>query len=563
MLDDERFTAYIKKTGMMDGFAQLTLYVTAVCVTAVSLSLSFELASLAFPGDIGRGVASLYKGMIKYIETKAQQVKEVAQEVAVGTAITVATGGAAAAAAVTKHMADRNERERERDHIADVDKDLKDKAEEGASQQAQDTSSTHFKTRDEMEREYRERQMQAEEKDDWVLAAEKADLEAKAQAELEKQMGGPDSPTVKLSHMAEAAYSWADRLAYLRAFASTHKYCAEDIMADIRDAHKVAEAETKGIKDEFLQMREERLKENMFLMDMVQKQGLNTNSRFTFKERMAVKFFGEAKGAWLSLTWRQKLAKALLSEAKAEKYLRGSIYSKQMHGTPRLTSWGALFGRDTLSSPKQDREMLKRLGIYKDVMRAEMLRRMANSFIRPSVRPKVKFLGITIRKEKPVFRNWLHKKLYKSCMKNLATTEALIALRCREILADRDVHINGMGKAIFLPNADLYWRRDIDFEAMREAQQKRGATEFNNQQAQWFYDRYGSLEEARKMQMELEVFDTIRRVNDADDFIVERQLKALDETEIRLWKDINENYHSYRRVKENIEKIILSYDRNS
>ena len=573
MLDDERFVAYVKKTGMLDGFAQLTMYVMAVLVTALSIPISFELAGNAFPGEGGKAASNFFNGMMRYINRKRTAVQDYAEhkakeavvKAAVSTAVTAATGVTALGAAIADKLAERNQREYEEGKEAEREDNERSDRSEKEMQDADSTNenTTHFKTRDEMKREYREEQEKDNQQDDWIIDAEQDEAEALAQAELEESMGGADATDVKLNRMAEAAHSWADRLAYLRAFHSVHKYCTEDVMADIRDGKMVDKAESMGIKDEYLKMREARLRENMFLMDMVEKQAVNINDKFSMKENLAVKAFGESKGAWLTLTWRQRLMKAIYAEAKSEKYLQGTIYTKRRHGTPRLTSWGAIFGMDTLSSPKEDREMLKRLGIYKDMQRAEMLRRMANSFICPSYRPAKKFMGITYRKEGPEFRSWLHKKMYKSCMKNLANVEALIAWRCRQILAERDVHINGKGKAIYVPNGDLYWRRDVDIEAYNEAVQTRGTDGFQNEDIEWFFDRYGSKVEARKMQLELEVFDTLRMAGNADDYMIERQLNARDEKEIRLWKSMNEHYLSYKRVKNLIDKIVESYKKES
>ncbi|MBR5775478.1 MAG: hypothetical protein IKY42_04345, partial [Bacteroidaceae bacterium] len=69
--------------------------------------------------------------------------------------------------------------------------------------------------------------------------------------------------------------------------------------------------------------------------------------------------------------------------------------------------------------------------------------------------------------------------------------------------------------------------------------------------------------EARKMQLELEVFDTLRMAGNADDYMIERQLNARDEKEIRLWKSMNEHYLSYKRVKNLIDKIVESYKKES
>lgn len=540
MLDDDRFLSYIKNASSMESLADLALYVVAVCVAAVTLGLSFEIAGYAFPGNVGRAAAQFFTGVQSYISTKVKQAQDLAKETAVSTAVTVMTGSAATAAFVAKKMAEQGEENREKDNIAQIDKGVvPDSSGDKRTDSAPSTAKeTHFKTRDELEQEYQQKQKKREVKDEWQLKAEKQDKEAEARAAMEAAMGGEHSPTVKLSRMTEDAYSWADRTAYQSAFHSGHQPCTEDVMAEIRDRMKVDEAEKQGIKDEYLQLRETRLRENRFLMDMVMHQGLNTNNR---------------------LTARQKIAIRLLGEAKAAKYYDKKLLKKQLHGTPRLTSWGALFGQDTLTSAKADRQMLKNLGIYRDVQRAEMLRRMANSFLAPRIRPARKFMGITIGGNRYKFRNWLHKKLYLSCLKNIAATEALIALRCREILADRDIHVNEKGRGIYIPNADLYWRRDIDIAAYKEAMEQNKEESFHDENVKWFLDRYDSEEEARKMQLELEVFETKRRVSDADDFVLEQQLKARDEHEINLWKSINEDYHAYNRVKELIDKIVLSH----
>jgi len=538
MLDDDRFIAYVKSASSLDNLTDLAMYVTAVCVTAVALGLSFELAGLVFPSDGGRMAAQFFSGVQRYIQTKWQQAQHLAQEAAAGALVTAATGSAATAAFITKKLAEKHDEERERESIAQAEKDIPQTDDEPKDDCTRGYGA-RFQTRDDLEREYRERQEAKSKKDDWILKAEGDEREAKAREELERAMGGDDNPAVKLNRMAEDAYSWADRTAYLSAYHAVHRHCTEDIMADIRDRMKVDEAEKRGIKDEYLKLREARLRENRFLIEMVSHQGLNTNNSLTARQKLAIKLFGEARAA---------------------KYIDKSILGKQLHGTPRLTSWGALFGRDTLTSSKEDRRMLKRLGIYRDVQRAEMLRRMANSYLAPRIQPAKKFMGITVRGEKYKFRNWLHKKLYMSCMKNLATTEALIALRCRGILADRDIHISESGRPIYIPNADLYWRRDIDIAAYNEAIKQRGAAPFSNENARWFLDRYGSKEEASKMKLELEVFETLRRAAEAEDYVIERQLKAKDEKEIELWKHINDDYHTYTRVKQVIDRILESYE---
>ena len=54
----------------------------------------------------------------------------------------------------------------------------------------------------------------------------------------------------------------------------------------------------------------------------------------------------------------------------------------------------------------------------------------------------------------------------------------------------------------------------------------------------------------------MEVFESMRLVGEADDYVMERQLKAKDEQEIRLWQDMNEDYLVYRRTKELLGKIL-------
>jgi hypothetical protein len=141
-------------------------------------------------------------------------------------------------------------------------------------------------------------------------------------------------------------------------------------------------------------------------------------------------------------------------------------------------------------------------------------------------------------------------------LRNIASTEALIALRCRGILADRDIHVNEAGKAIYIPGADLHWRRDFDKDAYWQAVRRTGDDSLADERLSWFVKRYSDQEEARKLRLEMEVFESMRLVGEADDYVMERHLKAKDEQEIRLWQDMNEDYLVYRRTKELLGKIL-------
>ena len=537
MLDDERFQSYIAKVSSLDGWDSLALYVVAVCVTAIALGMAFEIASLIFPSDISKGAGQFFSGMMKFIKSKAYQAQEIAKEAAVSAAVTIATGGTAAAAAIAKKMADKAEEEREHERIADADS-LQRELDETAAQNTGETnhqSGTSAYSRPEADT---GAATAAQPEDDWARKATQDSIDRKAQLEYERAMGGPENPAVKLNRMSDDAYRWADRIAYLGAIPNVKRQCIEDIMAGIRDENKLKEADAQGIKDSFIKLRDARLAENKFLLDMVLHQGKQTNSSLTVRQKLAIKLFGETK--------------VLKHQVLGGKKLK----DKTLHGTPRLTSWGALFGRDTLSSSKQERQMLKRLGLYRHILLAEALRRLANSTLAPRYRPATKWMGITIRKEKPVYRNWMHRKLYESCLRNIASTEALIALRCRGILADRDIHVNEAGKAIYIPGADLHWRRDFDKDAYWQAVRRTGDDSLADERLSWFVKRYSDQEEARKLRLEMEVFESMRLVGEADDYVMERQLKARDEQEIRLWQDMNEDYLVYRRTKELLGKIL-------
>lgn len=531
MLDDERFESYVAKVSSLEGWDNLALYVVAVLVTAVTLGLSFEIASLVFPSDLSRGAGNFFTGMMKFIKTKAHQAQEIAKEQAAAAAVTVLTGSAATAAFVTKKMAEKAEEEREHDPIADVER-YQDSG--GSAQPDQPdtpgpsgggTAASSASARTAAD-------------DDWVHAAKQEDIRQKAEKDFERAMGGADNPAVKLNRMTEDAYRWADRMAYLGAAGNAQRQCIEDIMAQIRDESRLQEAEAQGIKDSFVKLREARLAENRFLLDMVLHQGRQTNSSLTVRQKLAIKLFGETR-------------------AVNHRIIGGKgLKQKHMHGTPRLTSWGALFGLDTMTSSRQERQMLKRLGLYRHILVAEALRRLANSTLAPRYRPATKLMGLTLRKEKWIFRNMLHRKLYYSCLRNIASTEALIALRCRGILADRDIHVNEAGRAIHLPGADMYWRRDFEPEAYWQAVKRTGDGSLSDDRLKWFVERYMDMEQARKLKLELEVFESLRRVSEADEYVMERQLKATDEHEIRLWQDMNDDYLVFQRTKKLLDKLI-------
>lgn len=535
MLDDERFESYVAKVSSLNDWGTLAMYVVAVVVTAVTIGLSFEWASLAFPGDVSRGASSFFNGMTRWIQTKAHQVQEKAKEVAVSAAVTAATGGMAAAAFVAKRMADDAESEREHERIAEADRLQRELDEAAMNDIASAGTATGTAAGSGS---VGAAQAAVEPDDEWVRKAKQDDIGRQAEMEFERAMGGPQNPAVKFNRMADDAYRWADRTAYMGAVAGAKRHCIEDIMADIRDNSRLQEAEKLGIKDEFVKLRDSRLAENRFLLDMVMHQGRQTNSSLTARQKMAIRIFGEPKAL------------------KHEKLGGKDLKHKTLHGTPRLTSWGALFGLDTLSSSKHERQMLKRLGLYRHILVAEALRRLANSTLAPRYRAATKFMGITVRKEKFIYRNWMHRKLYESCLRNIATTEALIALRCRGILADRDIHINERGKAIYIPGADMHWRRDFDFDAYWQAVKRTGDDNLSDERLKWFVGRYIDNDEARKLQLELEVFEAMRLVGEADEYVMERQLKATDEQEIRLWQDMNDDYHVYRRTKDLLAKLM-------
>ena len=102
----------------------------------------------------------------------------------------------------------------------------------------------------------------------------------------------------------------------------------------------------------------------------------------------------------------------------------------------------------------------------------------------------------------------------------------------------------------------MHWRRDFDFDAYWQAVKRTGDDNLSDERLKWFVGRYIDNDEARKLQLELEVFEAMRLVGEADEYVMERQLKATDEQEIRLWQDMNDDYHVYRRTKDLLAKLM-------
>lgn len=522
MLSEESFYSYIQMASRFEGLSSVGMYFIALLVTSIALGMSFELAGLVFPGDIKRGAGEFYGGMMGYIQAKMEQAKEAA----VAVAATVATGGAALAAkAVEKSMEDEMEEERQLEDEQNARMAQDEQQQQTNTARSNDaTASTRTSTH---------------KKDEWLEDADADERERQQQEDLEDSLGGPDAESVKISKMTEDANKWADRQAWMNLMGPAYHLTGEDLAADIRDNAKLQEAREKGIGTEFEEMRNNRLRENMFLMQVVRTQA-TTNSSLTRKQKKLIEKYG--------------IEKAM----KKDKDIR----YKLLTGMPRLTSPGALFRRDTLTSPREHRQMLKRLGLYKHALRAEFLRRFAKALIRPGYVQKTKlFFFLTIRKKDKTFRNALQKRLYNSAMSHLLNTEALMALKCREELAKRDIQVDAHGKPVRLKGFPPYWQQDMDYAAYTEARRRGGAV-FENEQLNWFNERYGDINEAKNLEMQLMVFEAKKRAGDADDFVLERQMQARDENEINLWKNINERYEAYKQAKTNVQSILKKVQNN-
>lgn len=523
MLDDDRFYSYIQMASRFSGLSSIGMYFIALLVTGVALAMSFELAGFVFPGDVGKSAGQFFGGMQSYIEKKVEQAQQAVRDAA----LTALTAGTATAAIKTAEQLEKEMDEQMNSDSAETTNPSEVLTENEA------TSSSSQKPDD------KTAETTAEDSDEWIVKADAAEEEKRAQQELEEAMGGKDSDTVKLYYMTDDAHKWADRQTFITMMGPAYRLTGEDLAADIRDSAKLKEANDKGIGSLYDSCRKARLRENMFLLQVVRTQGAG-NSALTRKQEKLIRKYG-VEGA-----------------IKKDE----SIRYKLLNGIPRLTTAKAVFGRDTLNSPREHRQILKQLGIYNYALRAQFLRRFANSLIRPGAVQKTKlFFFITIHKKDRTFRNALQKRLYNSTMKHLANIEALMALKCREELAKRDIHVDGRGKPVYLKGMPRYWQDNIDYASYRKASAS-GGPEFENAQQKWFNDRYGDWNEAKKMDLQLFVFESKRRAGDADDYVLQRQMEARDEIEINLWKSINEDYEAYSRTKQQIASILDSYKNN-
>lgn len=522
MLSDEKFYSYLQMTSRFNGLGSVGMYFIALLVTVTALPMSFELAGLAFPGNIGRGVGEFYKGMVNFVHYKVQQTKEAA----VGAVLTAVTAGVASAAGAAAAKMEK-----------EIDKEMQDKMQDSLPDGGDESGlvpdglapdSVRGRT-DEAAAGF-DGESPA---DEWIDKMNDYEREQEEKAELEQMLGGPGSDAVVLDKLGKIAQMWADRMTWNDLLGKKYKLSGEDLAAQMRDRDAMVESRNRGFGKAFDTARWMRHRENAFLLQVVRAGGM-TNSMLTKEQEKLIDEYG--------------LEKAM----KKDKSLRYKVF----YAMPRLMTTDALFDRDKMQSPREHRKILKEMGLYKHALRAEFLRKLANSLIRPGRVEKTKlFHFFTIHTKDSTYRNALQRKYYNRTMSRLLKLEAFMAMRCREELAKRDIHVDVKGEPVQIRGIKPYWQDNIDFATYAKVHLN-GSAEFNNSYLRWFNERYGDLGEARKLQMHLMVFEAKKKAGDADDFVLERRMEARDETEMNLWKQIDEDFETYRRVKDAVESIL-------
>lgn len=528
LLNEDNFISYLQKASRVTGLSSVGMYFIALLVTAVALPGAFSLAELAFPGEVGRGAAEFVAGVHTFIVNKLEQAKELAEEVAV----VVLTGG-------TGHAAYKEYKEMEKfmdemeggedDEMATYDK--RPSESEERRKEEDEKSKTKSSSKPDSSKSEKKRS-----KPDWIADA---DEEERKEAERKRKwadMYDVDDPMFKVMNLSDDAYKWADRQAYMAVMGTGYQCSREDLAAELRDQAVADKAEQMGIRTEYEEFREARLRENKFLWNIV-KARAQTNSQLTDSQKKLISQLG--------------ITEAMRRDP--------SLKKKLLHGLPRLTSKDALFGRDTVISSAEQRKILKEMGLYKHAQRAEFLRRLANSFIRKNAVYNEKIFFFTWQTKDKTFRNSMHRSLYMKCINDLEKTEALIALRARQILAERDIHVDASGKPVRLRGMAPYWREDIDLESYMQAVEKDGNAQVDDEYMQWFVHRYDTMDKARRMMMELEVFEAKKRADDADDFVLEHQLKATDDFERELWGQMNQDAKVFMATKRHLEALMRHY----
>ena len=374
---------------------------------------------------------------------------------------------------------------------------------------------------------------------DWQRDAEQDRRDAADKQALIDQLRAEDPALAEMFARDRDAYMWADRTAYEALRSRNAQPRGEDFAAALRDARTAREVNALGYGQQYENLRQARLRENFFLLQMVSCQG-RTVSSLTLMQKLAIRLFGEK--------WARRIF--------GRSWLLGRNFR---HGSlkrvPRLTSWGALLGMNSMTSPRENREMLKRLGLYRHMLRAEILRRITDALASHTRFGRTSFLWIPYR------RNWLHERYYKSAHRHLASTEALIAMRARDMLAERDIHVDDYGRLIDWPDADLYWRRDVGYRDYRRVAAKFGEERFANAEEWWFMQRYADIEKARKLRLELDVLEAKLMADDAEDFVISRQLAAEDDNERLMWRSMADSYFIFKRVRDRLDGIIDMYDK--
>lgn len=520
-LGEDPFLSYLNQTSRLSGLATLGTYFIALLVTAIAIGMSFELAGMVFPGGGLRSAGNFFQGMSSYIQTKAKQAQEAAVE-AVLTVATAAVGAAAgaAAAAVDKEVMKALQDELSGDGDAE--------GAETADASIPPSSDTGAAIAD------AEEDVAGDGRTDWQRDAEQDRRKEEELKQFVEQLRAEDPALAEMFAREDDIHMWADRTAYEALRSRNAQPRGEDFAAALRDARKAREVDALGYGQQYENLRQARLRENFFLLQMVGCQG-RTVSSLTLMQKLAIRLFGEK--------WARRIF--------GRSWLMGrSFRHGSLKRAPRLTSWGALLGMDTMTSPRENREMLKSLGLYRHMLRAEVLRRITDALASRTRFGRTSFLWIPYR------RNWLHEHYYLSAHRHLASTEALIAMRAREILAERDIHVDEHGRLIDWPDADLYWRRDVGYRDYRRVSARLGEERFANAEEWWFMQRYADIEKARKLRLELDVLEAKLMADDAEDFVISRQLAAEDEYERLMWRSMADSYFMFKRVRDRLDDII-------
>ena len=214
-----------------------------------------------------------------------------------------------------------------------------------------------------------------------------------------------------------------------------------------------------------------------------------------------------------------------------------------------MQTGGRFLGFGVDMTQKEVVDFLKKHGLYKSALKIMFLNHMARSTM---IQKKGKD-GQTVY----MWRNNRQKRKYEKFIAERNKWQGLVNTKCRNILAERDIHIDGNGAIIKMAGGvygDYYWRKGLGLNEW-ELIRKKGYN-FNDEELDWFLDTYNRKDKAEELLLQLDVMRIKAEIGELEDFIIERQLLAESDRERGMWKMMAADAEIYHKVRKQTENIL-------